>query len=338
MRQHPRDVNIALVGCGRIAESHVAVMRTLPDCHLLAAIDVRSEVAETVAKATGARAYTDYRQALEHERLDGVVVCTPPALHAEIACVFLEAGIHVLCEKPLAVSSTQAEQMLDSAVRGDAVLMMASKFRYVRDIVQARSIVQAGLLGDIILYENSFCGRTDMRGKWYAQPELSGGGVLIDNGSHSVDIARFLLGPVAHVQAQEGKSVQGLGVEDSVDLYFRTAADVLGTVHLSWSIPKDLDDYIDLWGTEGQLCIGWRGSKYRQSERLHWVPFGEGYRKVDAMARQMRNFVDVINGVDRPVITESEALASVRVIETAYRSLTMNKWVAVEDSHVVAAR
>lgn len=333
MRQRARDITVALIGCGRIAQSHLEVIQSLPDCHLVAAVDVVPAAAESVAQRAGGQAYLDYREALERARPDAVVVCTPPHTHAEIASHCLEAGVHVLCEKPLAISVGDAERMVKAAQMGDALLMMASKFRYVRDVIQAKGVIEAGLLGQIVLYENTFCSRADMRDRWYSKRELSGGGVLIDNGSHSLDIVRYLLGPIAQVQGQEGKNVQGLEVEDSVQLYFRTVNEVMGTLHLSWSIPKELDTYINVYGTEGQLSVGWRSSRYRQSEKLNWVAFGEGYKKQDCMKRQMRNFVDSINGVDRPIITEQDALESVRVIETAYRSLAMNKWVAVEEEH-----
>jgi predicted dehydrogenase len=335
MLRHPRDLSVALIGCGRIAEAHLDVVRALPDCHLVAAVDVRPDAAESVAQRAGARAFSDYREALDHVAPDAVIVCTPPFTHAEIASTCLTAGVHVLCEKPLAISVAQAERMVEAAAQGDALLMMASKFRYVRDINQAKNVIEAGLLGEIVLYENIFCSRADMRDRWYSQRTLAGGGVLIDNGSHALDIARFLLGPISQIQGQEGKNVQGLEVEDTVQLYFRTATDVMGTLHLSWSIPKELDTYINVYGTEGQLSIGWRSSQYRQSEKLHWVTFGEGYRKHDAMKRQMQNFVDAINGVDRPVIEERDALESVRAIETAYRSLAMNKWLPVENGDAV---
>jgi predicted dehydrogenase len=334
MRPHTRDVNVALVGCGRIAESHLEVLQALPDCHLTGVADANPSAAEVAGRRAGAPAFTDVHHLLDQARPDAVVLCTPPATHADLATFFLAEGIHVLCEKPLAVSVAEAERMIAAGQRGDAVLMMASKFRYVADILNARSVIDSGLLGEIVLYENAFCSRVDMANRWNADRAVSGGGVLVDNGSHSVDIARFLLGPIGAVQAQDGKNVQGLAVEDTVQMYFRTVQGVMGTVHLSWSIPKDSDTYINVYGTAGMLSIGWKSAKFRQSEKLNWVSFGEGYRKHDAMKRQMRNFLDAINGLDRPRISEEDALESVRVIEAAYRSLAMNKWLAVEERHV----
>jgi predicted dehydrogenase len=339
MRHHAKRLKVLLIGCGRIAQSHVEVLRSRPEVELVGVVDINAVAAKAVAERAGVPAFADYREAVAQAQPEGVVICTPPATHARIATELLEQGVHVLCEKPLATRLVDAEAMVAAAERGDAVLMMASKFRYVRDVVTAKEIIEAGLLGDIVLYENTFCSRTDMRGKWYAQREVSGGGVLIDNGSHAVDIARYLLGPIAQVQVQEGKNVQRLPVEDSVQFFFRTATEVMGTVHLSWSIPKEQDTYVNVYGTEGLLSIGWQSSRYRQSEKVNWVTFGSGYQKMDAMGRQMRNFIDVINGVDRPVISETDALESVRVIETAYQSLGMDKWLAVrqEKLHAIAA-
>jgi predicted dehydrogenase len=331
-----RDLRVALIGCGRIAESHLEVIRALPDCHLVAAVDVLPEAVRRVAERMDCRPYRDYREAISRERPDAVVICTPPCTHAEISSFCLEAGVHVLCEKPLAISAAEAERMVAASEAGDSLLMMASKFRYVVDVIQAKEIIEAGLLGEIILYENAFCSRVEMRNRWNSKREISGGGVLIDNGSHAVDIARYLLGPIREVQAQEGKNLQGLEVEESVQVHFKTASEVMGTVQLSWSITKAEDTYINVYGTEGQLSIGWRASRSRKSETADWVAFGDGYKKHEAMTRQMRNFVDWINGSDRPVITETDALESVRVIETAYRSLAINKWVTVADTHALA--
>jgi predicted dehydrogenase len=144
-----------------------------------------------------------------------------------------------------------------------------------------------------------------------------------------VDIARYLLGPIATVRAEEGKRIQRLEVEDTCRLSFRTAAGAMGVVDLSWSIHKERDAYIEVFGPEGALSIGWKGSKYRQSEKLGWVSFGNGYDKTAAFARQLANFARSIQGTEVPLIRAEDSLQSVRVIEAAYRSLAMDRWVEV---------
>src|SRR5206468_10874956 len=138
-----------------------------------------------------------------------VIICAPPNLHHAITRHFLERGIHVLCEKPLTIASAEAIDLVKLASEKDLLLMMASKFRYVDDIIKAKAIIESGILGRIILYENSFCSKISMQDRWNADRGISGGGVLIDNGSHSADIARYLLGPIVDVQAQNGIPAQG---------------------------------------------------------------------------------------------------------------------------------
>lgn len=323
------NINLALIGCGRIAQTYLQVLATLSGHKLVGVVDIHEQVAKSVADQFSSKAYSHYSQVMDGRQVEAVIICTPPNTHAEIASFFLENGIHVLCEKPFAVSSEQAIQMVQKAEEKGGLLMMASKFRYVDDIIKAKGIIDSGILGDIILFENVFCSKVDMKGRWNASKEIGGGGVLVDNGSHSVDIARFLLGPVAKVQSEEGKKVQRLEVEDTVRLYFRTKSDVMGAVDLSWSIHKEQESYVDLFGTDGVLSIGWKCSKYRQSEKLNWITFGKGYDKLAAFSAQINNFLDSIRGRAMPLINGTDGLESVRVIEAAYRSSCMNKWVEV---------
>ncbi|MEW6003302.1 MAG: Gfo/Idh/MocA family oxidoreductase [Nitrospirota bacterium] len=323
-------LNFALIGCGRISQTHLQAIASLPECQLKGVVDIREQAALSVANQYGCKAYIDYHHVLDENHINAAVICTPPNTHAEIATFFFENGVHVLCEKPLAVNSQDAEMMVKTAEDNDCLLMMASKFRYVDDIIKAKGIVESGILGDIILFENVFCSKVDMRERWNSKKEIAGGGVLIDNGSHSVDIARFLLGPIVKVQAEEGKRVQKLEVEDTARLYFRTQSDAMGAVDLSWSIHKEQESYIDLFGTEGVLSIGWKCSKYRQSEKMNWVVFGKGYDKLSAFTGQIKNFIGSIKGKEMPLINATDSYESVRVIEVAYRSTSMNKWVEVE--------
>src|SRR5262249_28661728 len=269
---------------GGIAQAYAQAFESSEHARLVAVADVRVEAARALADGAGAGciAYDSYEQMATESTFDAVVICTPPLSHPEICLHFLERKVHVLCERPLAIDSDSAGKMLEAARAAGVKLTMASKFRYVEDVIRAKSIVTSGILGEIILFENAFTARVDMANRWNANPAISGGGVLIDNGAHSVDLMRYFLGPLADVQVVEGKRVQGLPVEDTVRIFVRSQSGVMGSIDLSWSINKELDSYINIYGSHGTIAVGWKESKYRQTSSRDWVAFGKGYNKVQA--------------------------------------------------------
>jgi predicted dehydrogenase len=324
-----KQVRFGVVGCGRIAQSHIEAIVAVPDAKLNVVAEPRDAAGRAAAEQHQCRHVLDYKDPEVASLVDAVIICAPPNVHFDAAKHFLESGIHVLCEKPLTVTSRDAMDLVRLADSKGLHLMMASKFRYVDDVIKAKSIVESGILGNIILYENTFCSKVLMRERWNAQKKISGGGVLIDNGTHSVDIARYLLGPIKEVQAQNGIPAQALEVEDTVRLQFRTEGGVIGMVDLSWTINKESDVFISLFGAEGTLHVGWNGSRYRQDGNSKWVSFGTGYNKLAAFKNQLVNFIGCVRGQKLPLITPEDALASVQVIEGAYCSAGKNNWVPV---------
>lgn len=323
-------VRFALIGTGGIAQSYLQAFENDPIARLVAVADVRSEPARAMAELAGCPAFPSHESIPTSElKLDAVVICTPPNTHEEIASHFLKRRIHVLCEKPFTLDSASARRMIALSKESGVILTMASKFRYVEDVIRAKSIVASGILGEIILFENAFTSRVDMTNRWNANPSISGGGVLIDNGTHSVDIMRYFLGPLTAVHAVEGKRVQGLSVEDTVRLFTKSTQGVMGGIDLSWSINKELEAYLNIYGSQGMISVGWKESKYRQQGSRDWVVFGKGYNKVQAFRDQIGNFARAIREQQPLLITAEDALASVEVIEAAYKSLKSSDWTEV---------
>ena len=318
-----------MVGAGAIAQVYAEALKTSGFAHLVAIADVRAEAAKALSEAIGCESYYSYQAMGKKEKLDAVIICTPPATHPEICLHFLEHKVHVLCEKPLSIDVKNARLMVEAAQNFNVKLTMASKFRYVDDVIRAKGIVTSGILGEIVLFENSFTSRVDMSSRWNSDITMSGGGVLIDNGTHSVDLMRYFLGPLAEVQVVEGKRVQGLAVEDTVRIFVRSISGIMGTIDLSWSINKELDSYINIYGSHGTVFVGWRESKYRQSSSRDWVVFGRGYDKIQAFRSQINNFCKSIMGEETLLINAEDALASVEVIEATYAALRQNQWTSV---------
>lgn len=322
-------VRFGLVGAGGIAQAYAQAFEACETGRIAAVADVRIDAARALGERLECPSFDSHTAMTRKVKLDAALVCTPPVSHADICIDLLEQGIHVLCEKPLAIDVKSARAMLDSARRANVRLTMGSKFRYVDDVIRAKSIVTSGILGEIILFENAFTSRVDMSSRWNSNPDVSGGGVLVDNGSHSVDLMRYFLGPLADVQVVEGKRVQGLAVEDTVRIFVRSVTGVMGSIDLSWSISKELDSYINIYGSHGTISVGWKESKYRQSSSRDWVVFGKGYDKVQAFRSQINNFARAIRGEELLLISAEDALASVEVVQAARDSLRGDHWTAV---------
>lgn len=324
-------MRFGLVGAGAIAQTWCQALEQSPAATLVGIVDVRAEVAAAAAERMKCQAFTSPGALVSGATPEAVLLCTPPSTHPELCAWFLERGIHVLCEKPLAVGLAEARAMCDAAERSEALLTMASKFRYVSDVVEAKAIVSSGLIGDVVLFENAFTSRVDMTRRWNADPEISGGGVLIDNGTHSVDILRYFLGPLVELQVIEGKRVQDIPVEDTVRMFVRSAAGVMGSIDLSWSLNKDLPNYLSIYGSQGTVHVGWKESKYRRASDEKWTVFGNGYDKFQAFGSQLGNFVRAARGEEAPLISLADALASVEVIEAGYDAMWRASWVPVEN-------
>lgn len=323
-------LKFGIVGAGRIAQAYAEAFESSETARLVAVADVRREAADALAARSRCPAFDSYAALADAVALDAVIVCTPPATHHDVALHFLSRRVHVLCEKPLCVRRASAVAMIAAARENGALLTMASKFRFVEDVVRARSLVTSGTVGEVVLVENSFTSHVPMRGRWNSDPAVSGGGVLIDNGTHSLDLLRHFLGPLAFVQVVEGRRSQGLEVEETVRVSVRSRDGVMGSIDLSWSIDKELPWFLRIYGSEGTVSVGWKESSYRLAGSREWVVFGSGYDKVGAFRGQVDNFARAIRGEAPLVVTPEDALASVECVEAAYAALDASRWTAVE--------
>ena len=328
-------LKFGLVGAGGIAQAYAQAFNESKCCELIAVADVRPEAAAALAEIVGGKAYDDYKK-LADLGIDAVIVATPPSTHPEIACFFMDRGKAVLCEKPLTTNVADAEKMIATAENNNVLFTMASKFRYCDDVVKAKGIIASGVLGDVLQFENAFTAKVDMSKRWNSDEAVSGGGVLIDNGTHSVDIIRYVLGGIESVLVVDAGGTQGLKVDENVKMFAKTKTGVTASVDLTWGINKELPYFISVYGTNGTLHIGWRESKYKLNSSPDWTVFGKGYDKVASFKGKIENFGDALRGKEELYIKPADALASVQVIEAAYKSMRQNLWQPVVEKALAA--
>jgi len=331
-------LRFGLVGAGNIAQAYLQIFEGFDGAEIVAVADARADAAAAAAERVGATAHTSVEDLLDRGSPDAVIVCTPPDTHPDVALAAIARKVAVLCEKPLATRIGPAQTMIAAARTAGVPLTMATKFRFVTDIVRARELVAGGDIGDLIQLENRFASRVDMRTRWNSDPAVSGGGVLIDNGTHSVDIARAFLGPIHEVLVVEGPRVQAVEVEDSVQVLLRAASGATATIDLSWSYDHSTDTFLELYGSEGAIRLGWQGSELRANDSDEWTRIGDGYDKVTCMRAQVANFCAAIRGQDSMRITDADAVASVQVIDAGYRSMALGDWTPVDPVQSIGRR
>jgi perosamine synthetase len=311
---------VAIVGCGRIGQWHMKAYRHHPGAEVVAVADVDFDRARAMAAEVGANAYRSHSEMLASETLDAASVCSVPSTHHNITIDLLEAGVHVLCEKPLALTVAELREMLDKARTANRLLMPAFKYRFHEEIENARRLLATGSLGRILTFRVMFGGQLDMSGTWYVRPEVSGGGVLMDNGSHSIDLIRHLLGEIGEVTAEATNS-QSYGVEDTGKLIVRLEDGAVGTVDLSWAMAVPSRAYLEIFGEHGTILADVEGMSYKFGTWKDWkrLPNQTGWE--ETFVRQAGSFLGAIVRKHPPVVTSEDGLRTQILLEAAYESI-----------------
>ena len=327
-----RPLSLGIVGLGWIGSRYVAAAERLPaDVALAGLVDENPDVLRQYASTN--RLLGSYQAMADSGPLDGVVICTPPASHQEVAEFFLDRRVSVLCEKPFALTVPSAESMSNHASAAGVFVAVATKYRCLEEVARARDLVMSGKLGDVISFEIVFTSKNDMRGRWHTNSDISGGGIFVDNGSHAVDVAQYLFGPVQDIMVVEYPRTQGLPVEDTAQAILRTASGVVGSSFMSWSIDRANDFYLSVHGTTGDVRVGWDRSEYRLAPAQEWTAFGERYDVVHALANQLSNFSDALRGTASPVSSADDAVNDVAAIVAGCRSIQTHSWETTRSAH-----
>ena len=188
-------MRVALIGSGWIQDFHARAVLAYPGAELVVVANHREPSARALAERHGIPEVTkDWRSLADRDDVDAAVVATPNALHAEQSIAFLDAGKHVLVEKPMAVSLAECDAMIDAAARSGASLMVAHNWRFRDEVIAMRDRIASGALGEVVKTRGYGVHANSGPEGWFVEPTLAGGGALVDMGVHAIDTARFVLG------------------------------------------------------------------------------------------------------------------------------------------------
>ncbi|MEO6876518.1 MAG: Gfo/Idh/MocA family oxidoreductase [Opitutaceae bacterium] len=255
------ELRFAIVGCGLIGRKRAA---SLPAGSLLYACDLDAARAASLAQAfPGCTPITDSQVAFANPAVTAVIVSTLNASLAPLALAAVRAGKHVLVEKPGALNARQLRTLRDAARSTGVTVRVGYNHRFHPSLLKARELLASGVLGPLMFLRGRYGhgGRKGYDREWRADPALSGGGELIDQGVHLIDLAGWFLGDFSQVQGHAATSFWDMKVDDNAFLSLRTAAGQTAWLHVSCTEWKNLFS-IEIYGRDAKIAIDGLGGSY----------------------------------------------------------------------------
>lgn len=337
----PKPVRIGLVGAGAVAQvAHIPAYRRLRSIELIGICDNEAPKLRALRERTGVHhAVSDLDELLAIDELDAVDICLPNHLHADTVVRALEAGKHVLCEKPLALTPEEVDRILAAREASGKVVLVGMNNRYRDDSIALKRFVDDGALGEVFHVRAAWRKRREpiRTGAWHYRADTSGGGVMMDLGIHLLDLALWFTGypRVERVSASFWCHNPEIEVEDSAAVVARCEDGLVISIETSWHLlTQDEEEEVRLHGTEGagllhplRVFQRMHGSQVDVTPQLHRRP---GNVFMESYEREIAFFAEVVAGREEaPSLEENRELA--RVLQAIGRSARAGREVALDE-------
>lgn len=322
---------VGVIGCGVIGQKRA---KALGEGRLIACSDIDEAKASALAGGSGAKVFGDWHGLLELPEVDIVIVATLHDSLAEITLAAIEAGKHVLVEKPAARNPAELEPVMAAAMlaaqRRGVKVRVGFNHRYHRAFRQARKLFGAGALGELMFIRARYGhgGRVGYDREWRAKPELSGGGELIDQGPHLIDLSRWFLGEFEHVQGFAHTYYWDMPVDDNGFMLLKTATRQVAFLHASCTEWRNLFS-MEIYGRDAKLEISGLGGSYGLERLTYYRMLPEmgppetttwEYPMADdSWAVEIAEFYDDIRLNRAPSAGLKDAYAALKVVEKIYK-------------------
>jgi predicted dehydrogenase len=320
-------LNVALIGCGAVGQKRA---RHLAGARLVHCVDLdRQRATQVAALSSGCESGCDWRAALGRADIDAIIVATPQDSQVQITRAAIAAAKHVLVEKPAARAAAELRGLAELAAQHDVRVRVGFNHRYHRAFQQARRLVDSGSLGPLLFLRARYGhgGRPGYASEWRAQPLRSGGGTLIDQGVHLIDLARWFLGEFVEVAGFAHTYFWDMPVEDNGFMLLKTASRQVAFLHASCTEWKNTFSW-ELYGRDGKLQVDGLGDSYGV-ERLTWyrmlpemgppeTTIWEYPMPDDSWTKEMAEFTEDIRQGREPAAGLRDAVAALEVVARIY--------------------
>jgi predicted dehydrogenase len=322
-------MNYAIIGCGLIGKKRLAGLPA--GSRLAIACDTNLARAEELVKLAGTgRALADFRQAVADPQVDAVVVATINAALAEVSAAAIRAGKHVIVEKPAGISVKQIDELIALAQKPGVCVRIGFNHRYHPAFLKAREIFESGVMGELMFIRARYGhgGRIGYDKEWRANPKLSGGGELIDQGIHLIDLAGWFLGGFKKVNGHAATYFWKMPVDDNAFLDLQTATGQTAWLHVSCTEWKNLFSF-EIYGRNTKLHIEGLGGSYGVEKLYHYqmkpemgIPDTKVYEfpgADESWRSELARFENDVKLKRNPDAGLAEARAALQIVEAIYK-------------------
>lgn len=279
-------LRFGIVGCGVIGPTHAEALQSLPQAELVAVADVVPEKAQKLADKVHAKAYTSLQEMLDNEQLDVVDVCTPSGMHGEHACQIMRSGRHVIIEKPMEIRKDRIEEILQVQRETGKKVAVISQHRFDEASQQVHQLIKEQALGRLVMGNAAIPWWRSQKyydsGAWRGTWALDGGGILMNQSIHSIDVLQWLMGRVKTIHAYTDTLVHNMETEDVAVAVLRFENGALGTIAATTGAYPGVTTRIELFGDKGSAVIeddrmGYLHLATQDTEEVG--PYGGGTKK-----------------------------------------------------------
>jgi len=326
-----RTTGFAIIGCGLIGRKRAEALRKIPGVTLRTTCDLDAARAASLAQLVpGCTSSTDYHAVLADPAIDAVIVATLNAALAPISLAAVKAGKHVLVEKPGALNAAQLRTIQEAAAKTGARVRIGYNHRFHPALQKARELLEAGALGPLMFLRARYGhgGRKGYDREWRADPALSGGGELIDQGVHLIDLAGWFLGDFPTVEGHASTSFWDMKVDDNAFLSLRTATGQTAWLHASCTEWKNLFS-LEIYGRDAKLAIDGLGGSYGPERLAYYkmlpemgppeTTIFEYVRGDDSWGLETRTFLEDIRLAREPAPGLREGIRTLEIVEAIYQ-------------------
>lgn len=307
------------------AHSYGRALNQLSGAELVGLYDPDQKRGQEGAKLLGTKYFNTAEELLE--QVDAAVVCSENSRHREFTELAAAHGCHVLCEKPIATTLEDAQAMIDACVKAGVRLQIAFPVRFCGPVRQVKEMLDRGAIGEVLAIRGTNHGQ--MPGGWFIDPELSGGGAVMDHTVHVVDLVRWFLNrEVVSVYAEADSLIWGVPIDDCGLLSLELEGGIIMTQDPSWSRPRTYPTWgnvtLELVGTEGVIYLDAFAENFLiyndQKEKVSRETYGE-----DMDFKLIQDFIEMVEQDREPSITGYDGLKALEVALAAYQSAQTNQ-------------